>query len=81
MSFPLPELLEDRASRAWGEKHFHPKGLCCPGCGATREEARECRQHKRGFVDYRGLDCQRPYTLDTGPRFAGSKLTPRRVVV
>ena len=81
MIFLLPEFLEDRASIAWGEKHFHPQGLCCPGGGAKREEARECRKPERGGVDYRGRHCHQPYTLYTGPRFAGSKLTPRRVVV
>ena len=81
MIFPLTELLDDCASIAWVEKHFHPKGLCCPGCGAKREEAREFRKHERGFVDYRCLHCHRTYNLYTGTLFAGSNLTPRRVVL
>lgn len=81
MIFPLTELLDDRASIAWVEKHFPPQGLCCPGCGAKREEAREFRKHERGFVDYRGRHCHRTYNLYTGTLVAGSNLTPRRVVV
>jgi transposase-like protein len=81
MIFPITELLDDHESLAWVERHFHPKGLRCPGCGATREEAREFRRHKRGFVDYRCHNCQRTYNLYTGTLFAGSNLTPRRVVL
>ena len=81
MIFPITELLDDHESRAWVEKHFHPKGLRCPGCGAPREEAREFRQHKRGFVDYRCHHCHRTYNLYTGTLFAGSNLAPRRVVL
>lgn len=81
MIFPIVELLDAHASIAWVEKHFHPKGLHCPGCGGPREHAREFRQHKRGFVDYRCYHCQRTYNLYTGTLFAGSNLEPRRVVL
>ena len=81
MIFPIVELLDARASIAWVERHFHPKGLHCPGCGDTREHAREFRRHKRGFVDYRCYHCQRTYNLYTGTLFAGSNLEPRRVVL
>ena len=81
MIFPIAELLDEQASVAWVEKYFHPKGLCCPGCGATREQAREFRRHKRGFVDYRCSICPRTYNLYTGTLFAGSNLAPRRVVL
>jgi hypothetical protein len=58
--FPITELLDETESLAWVEKSFHPKGLNCPGCGATREHARAFRKHKRGVVDYRCANCQRP---------------------
>jgi hypothetical protein len=32
MIFPITELLDDHESLAWVERHFHPKGLRCPGC-------------------------------------------------
>jgi transposase-like protein len=81
MIFPITELLDEQESQVWVEKYFHPQGLCCPGCGATREEAREFRRHKRGFVDYRCSICPRTYNLYTGTLFAGSNLDPRRVVL
>jgi transposase-like protein len=62
-------------------KYFHPKGLRCPDCGASPQQAREFRTHKRGFVDYRCQKCQRTYNLYTRTIFAGSKLEPRRVVL
>ena len=81
MIFPISELLDERESQAWVEKHFHPPGLRCPGCKAPPDQAREFRRHKRGFVDYRCHHCQRTYNLYTGTLFAGSKLEPRRVVL
>ena len=81
MIFPIAELLDERESLAWVEKYFHPKGLNCPGCGATREHAREFRKHKRGFVDSRCSNCQRTYNVYTGAVFAGSNLEPRHVVL
>jgi transposase-like protein len=81
MIFPITALLDEHESMAWVETHFHPKGLQCPECGASKQEAREFRKHKRGFVDYRCHICQRTYNLYTGTIFAGSNLEPRRVVL
>ena len=81
MIFPTAELLDDYASIVWVEKHCHPTGLHCPGCGATREHAREFRRHNRGFVDCRCHHCQRTYNLYTGTLLAGSNWGPRRVVL
>lgn len=81
MIFPITELLDAHESLEWVEKYFHPTGLRCRGCGATPQQAREFRTHKRGFVDYRCHNCQRTYNLYTGTIFAGSNLEPRRVVL
>jgi transposase-like protein len=81
MIFPITELLDEQESIAWVEKHFHPKGVQCPACGASRQEAGEFRKHLKGLVDYRCHHCQRTYNLYTGTIFAGSKLAPRRVVL
>jgi transposase-like protein len=81
MIFPITDLLDDQESVEWVEKYFHPKGLRCPGCQATTQQAREFRTHKRGFLDYRCQRCQRVYNLYTGTIFAGSNLEPRRVVL
>src|SRR6185436_4316075 len=81
MIFPITELLDEQESLVWVEKHFHPQGLQCPGCGASKQEAREFRRHKRGVVDDRCHHCQRTYNLYTGTLFAGTTLTPRCVVL
>jgi transposase-like protein len=81
MIFPITELLDEQQSIEWMEKYFHPKRLCCPGCGATTKSARAFRTQRRGFVDYRCQKCQSTYNLYTGTIFAGSNLEPRRVVL
>ena len=81
MIFPITELLDERESIAWVEKHFHPQGLRCPSCGATVDRARAFRTRKRGLVDYRCRDCQHVYNLYTGTIFTGSNLSPQRVVL
>lgn len=81
MIFPITDLLDDKESAAWVEKYFHPKGLRCPGCQTTTQQARLFRTHKRGFVDYRCQKCHGVYNLYTGTLFAGSNLEPRRVVL
>jgi DNA-directed RNA polymerase subunit RPC12/RpoP len=77
MIFPITDLLSDDASIAWVEKHFHPKGLRCPNCGAKKEQARHFRQRRRGTVDYRCLACDTVFNLYQGTIFAGSNLRPR----
>lgn len=81
MIFPITELLDEQESMVWLERHFHPKGLQCPRCGAAKHEARKFREHKSGIVDYRCYHCHRTYNLYTGTMFAGSNLAPRRVVL
>jgi transposase-like protein len=81
MIFPITELLSDEASIAWIEKHFHPKGLRCPNCGAKKEKARIFRQRQRGTLDYRCLACDTVFNLYHGTIFSGSNLRPRQVVL
>src|SRR5262245_8712517 len=81
MIFPITELGDERESRAWVERHFHPQGLRCPGCGATVDRARAFRTRKRGRVEYRWRDCQHGDNLSTGTLFAGSNRSPQRVVL
>lgn len=81
MILPITDLLDDQQSLGGVEKYFHPKGLRCPGCGATTQQAREFRTPKSGVVDYRCQKCQSTYNLYTETIFAGSNLEPRRVVV
>jgi transposase-like protein len=81
MIFPITELLNDQASMAWIEKHFHPKGLRCPSCTAKKIQAREFRWTKRGLVDYRCRACEAVYNLYSGTLFSGSNLHPRQTVL
>ncbi|MBD0373715.1 MAG: IS1 family transposase [Pyrinomonadaceae bacterium] len=81
MIFPITELLSDEASIAWIEKHFHPKGLRCPKCGAKKEQARHFRQRQRGTLDYRCLACGTVFNLYHGTIFLSSNLRPRQVVL
>jgi transposase-like protein len=81
MLFPITDLLSDEASTAWLEKHFYPKGVRCPRCGAKRTKAREFRRTRRGLIDYRCRECDALYNLYSGTIFAGSNLAPRQVVL
>lgn len=81
MIFPITNLLSDEASIAWIERHFHPKGLRCPGCGAKKEKARIFRQRRRGTVDYRCLECDAVFNVYHSTIFSGSNLSPRQVVL
>ena len=81
MIFPITALLDAQESIEWVQKHFHPHGLRCPGCGATTEQAPPFRTRKRGLLDHRCQHCQQVYNLYTGTIFAGSNLDPRRVVL
>jgi transposase-like protein len=81
MIFPIIDLLDEQESDKWVKKYFHPHGLRCPGCGDTTRYARQFRTLKRGLVDYRCQQCRSVYNLYTGTIFAGSNLSPRRVVL
>lgn len=60
---------------------MHPQGLCCPGCGAPKSNARIFRRSQRGLPDYRCHGCQRVYNLYSKTIFAGSRLTPAKIVM
>ena len=81
MIFPITELVSDDARVEWIEKHFHPKGLQCPKCGAKKPTARRFRQRARGTADYRCRICDTVFNLYHGTLFAGSNLRPRQVVL
>ena len=81
MIFPITELLSDEASSMWIEKHFHPKGLRCPTCGAGKHQARLFRQRQRGTLDYRCRACGTVFNLYHGTLFSGSNLRPRQAVL
>ena len=82
MDFPIIDLLDDDQSIAWLEQHFHPHGLQCPHCHASRAEARFFRINSgSGLPVWRCHHCQGIYHLYSGTVFAGSHLAPVQVVL
>jgi transposase-like protein len=82
MDFPIIDLLDNEASVAWIEKHFHPQGLKCVHCQASLQEARFFRVNRgSGLPVYRCLRCAGIYHLYSGTLFAESQLSPEQVVL
>jgi transposase-like protein len=82
MDFPILTLLDTHASLAWLEQHFHPDGLRCPHCQASRLDARIFRINRgSGLPVYRCRQCQGVYTLYSGTLFERSQLLPAQVVL
>ncbi len=81
MIFPVTPLLSHEQCVAWIEEHFHPDGLVCPQCGASREQARPFRSTQRGVETYRCNLCQCAYNLYSQTIFRHSLLPPATVVM
>ncbi len=81
MIFPISDLLSVSESTAWLEQHFHPEGLRCPQCGATREEARHFRTTRRGLVDWRCRQCHTVFNVYTGTIFEKSGWLPVNAIL
>ncbi|MGZ9223043.1 MAG: transposase [Anaerolineales bacterium] len=82
MEFPITELLDNENSVEWILRHFHPKGLKCPKCQQTIEQARKFRHTQTSKLEvHRCKDCGAIYNLYTGTVFQGSQWTPRQVIL
>lgn len=81
MIFPISDLLNVSESTAWLERHFHPEGLRCPHCGATREEARHFRTTRRGLADWRCRKCHTVFNVYTGTVFEKSGWSPVKALL
>lgn len=82
MEFAINELLEEAASEAWLERHFHPTGMKCSRCGMSRENSYVFRQTKRSQVRvYRCRECGQIYNVYTGTVFQQRHLRPSQVVL
>ena len=82
MDFPIVDLLDDETSTAWLQKHFHPKGLKCPHCGAGVGQAREFRITLQSRLTvYRCKLCAGIYNLYSGTVFSGRHLRPAQIVL
>ncbi|MEP7288839.1 MAG: hypothetical protein ABI947_24060 [Chloroflexota bacterium] len=82
IEFPIVELLSSQNSYEWLLKHFHPKGLVCPRCGAGRGQARLFRVRTVTEVeDYRCRACDKTYNVFSGTVFEGRRLKPEQAVL
>lgn len=82
MDFPITDLLDEQQSQQWLEQHFHPDGLHCPRCQASREDAYLFRRTQSSRLEvYRCRECGQTYNLYTGTVFAHRQFTAPQVVL
>jgi transposase-like protein len=82
MDFPILEITEDALAEQWLQKHFRPKGLRCPHCGAGVRHARPFGQTRRSHVtQHRCRQCEKVYTVYSGTVFANKQLRPTQVIL
>src|SRR5215831_4793844 len=82
IDFAITELLDDSICTLWLERHLHPDGLRCPGCGHSERRLFRAQGH---FPAYRCRACEGYYILLTGTVFAKSRQRPateaRRIAI
>jgi hypothetical protein len=78
IDFLRTELLDDRLSLRWLERHLHPDGLQCARCGNT---ARRLFRDQGYFPAYRCRACAGSYTLLTGTAFEKTRQRPVPLVL
>lgn len=82
MEFPIDHLLDLVECEQWIIEHFHPSGLKCPRCKASKEQAHEFRKTKRSQLTvYRCNACGKSYNLYSGTVFQQRHLTAPQVVL
>jgi transposase-like protein len=62
----------------WLERHLHPDGFVCPGCGSDNRRLFGRQGH---YDAYRCRDCDGYYTLLSGTVFEGSRKRPAVLVL
>jgi transposase-like protein len=78
INFPTTELLDDSICTRWSERHLHPDGRKCPGCGSMERRLFREQGH---FPAYRCRGCHGYDTLMTGTAFAKTRQRPARLVL
>src|ERR687895_2815674 len=78
IDLPIAELLDDSICTLWLERHLHPAGLTCPGCGSTE---RRLFRPQRHFPAYRCRGCDGYYTLLTCTAFEKTRQRPATLVL
>ena len=82
MDFPILDICDDELGETWLQKHFHPCGLRCPGCGAGVKQARSFGHTRRSHVTVlRCRHCQKRYTVYAGTVFAHKHWRPAQVAL
>ncbi len=81
MEFPILDLMGHEESSQWVENHFHPQGLKCPRCGASKERGRVFRQTRKSHLTVYRCPCGQTYNLYAGTVLAQHHLTPAQVVL
>lgn len=82
MEFAITELLDAENSIEWLLKHFHPKGLICPKCQRSGEQARKFRCTPTSELDaHRCKYSGTTYNLYAGTVFQGNQWKPVQVVL
>lgn len=82
MIFPIQNLLDRNACKAWLQEHLHPEGFVCPHCQASLQEARAFRETCASHLTtYRCYQCDGTYNLYTGTLFEQIQSSPEEVVL
>ncbi len=78
IDFPIDELLDERASLEWLERHLHPDGLKCPRCGSRKRRV----ARRMGVLSaYRCTACDRYHSILTGTVFEKTRQPPSKLVL
>ena len=78
IDFPIAEWLDESIGTLWLERHLHPGGVPCPGCGSTE---RRLFRPQRYFPASRCRDCDGYDTLLTGTAFEKTRQRPATLVL
>lgn len=78
IDFPIVDLFDDSLCLLWLERHLHPAGFVCPGCGSPSRRQFRCQGF---YAAYRCRVCDRYYTLLSGTVFEGSRQRPATLVL
>lgn len=78
LDFPISDLMDDTACLGWLERHLHPEGLICPGCGSTN---RRLFRTTQAFPAYRCRQCDGYYTILTDTAFEKTRQRPATLVL
>src|SRR3954451_18325270 len=80
MDFPVADLMDEGACYEYLLSVLHPRGLACPGCGAT-DGLGVHRRRRAPVLDYQCRSCGRVFNAFTATPLAGTARRPSQVVL